>query len=143
MTLSKGNTRIGNNNTNNEVIVVKNLSKRFKIPQEKRTTVLEKLVGAVQGGQVYNEFWALKNISFTVKKGETLGIIGENGSGKSTLMKLIAGVLYPDKGEIQVKGKIAPFLEIGVGFQGDLTARENVYLYGSILGMGKKETRRC
>ncbi len=137
--LSKGTARVDKGTYNNEVIVVKNLSKRFKIPLEKRTTVLENLVGIVQGRRVYNEFWALRNISFSVKKGETLGIIGENGSGKSTLMKIIAGVLYPDKGEIHVKGRIAPFLELGVGFQGDLTARENVYLYGSILGMGKKE----
>ena len=93
----------------------------------------------LQGKQIYDEFWALRKVSFSIKKGETLGIIGENGSGKSTLLKLIAGVLYPDEGSIKVNGKIAPFLELGVGFQGDLTAKENVYLYGSILGMTKKE----
>lgn len=123
-----------------DVIIVENVSKHFKIPHEKRNTVLENIIGLVKGKkQSYEEFCALRNISFRVKKGETLGIIGENGSGKSTLLKIIAGVYQPDSGYIKVKGKIAPFLELGVGFQPELSAEENVRLYGAVMGMTKKE----
>lgn len=87
----------------------------------------------------YEEFWAIKNVSFEVGKGESLGIIGENGSGKSTLLKIIAGVYRPDTGCVKVHGKIAPFLELGVGFQPELTAEENVRLYGAVMGMNRKE----
>jgi len=121
-------------------IEVNNVSKRFKIPREKRTTVYENITGLFKGNRYsYEEFWALQDVSFKVKKGETLGIIGENGSGKSTLLKLIAGVLYPDTGKVRVNGKIAPFLELGVGFQPELTAEENVRLYGAVMGMTKTE----
>jgi lipopolysaccharide transport system ATP-binding protein len=106
---------------------------------EKRRTVFENLVGMLQGNLFnYDTFWALKDVSFNVKKGETFGVIGPNGSGKSTLLKLLAGVLYPESGRITVNGKIAPFLELGVGFQAELTARDNVYLYGAIMGLSKK-----
>jgi lipopolysaccharide transport system ATP-binding protein len=119
-------------------IVVENVSKRFKIPHERRRTVYENVAGLVKGNRYsYEEFWALQNVSFTVKRGETLGIIGENGSGKSTLLKVIAGVFYPDRGRVTVNGKIAPFLELGVGFQPELTADENVYIYGSIMGLNR------
>lgn len=121
-----------------DAIIVENVSKRFKIPHEKKRTVYENINGMLKGSRYsYEEFWALRNISFTVKRGETLGIIGENGSGKSTLLKVIAGVLYPDSGRVKVNGRIAPFLELGVGFQPELTAEENVYLYGSIMGMNR------
>lgn len=121
-----------------DAIIVENVSKRFKIPHEKKRTVYENITGILKGSRYsYEEFWALRNISFTVKRGETLGIIGENGSGKSTLLKIIAGVLYPDSGRVKVNGRIAPFLELGVGFQPELTAEENVYLYGSIMGMNR------
>jgi ABC-type glutathione transport system ATPase component len=120
-----------------DAIVVENVSKRFLIPKEKRRTVLENLTGILRNNS-YEEFSALKTISFRVKKGETLGIIGENGSGKSTLLKIIAGVLQPDTGTVKVVGKIAPFLELGVGFQPELTALENVSLYCSIMGMNHK-----
>ncbi len=122
-----------------DAIIVENVSKRFKIPHEKRNTVFENIAGVVTGKrQDYNEFCALQNISFSVKKGEKLGIMGENGSGKSTLLKIIAGVLAPTTGKVNVYGKIAPFLELGVGFQPELTAEENVRLYGAIMGMSKK-----
>lgn len=78
---------------------------------------------------------ALKNISFTVKKGEAVGIIGENGSGKSTLLKILANILRPGRGSVRINGKITPFLELGVGFQPDLTAKENIYIYGAIMGL--------
>jgi lipopolysaccharide transport system ATP-binding protein len=123
-----------------ESIVISGVSKRYRIPMEKRLTIYEKLMGAIKGSTFkYETFWALKNISFTVRKGETLGIIGPNGSGKSTLLKLLAGVLYPDSGSIRINGKIAPFLEFGVGFQPELTARENIFMYGAIMGLTKKE----
>ena len=98
------------------------------------------MVGLFRGGSYsYEVFNALQDISFTVSHGETFGIIGPNGSGKSTLLKILAGVLYPDSGEVRVNGKIAPFLEVGVGFQPDLTAKENIYLYGAIMGLSKRE----
>lgn len=123
-------------------IVVENVSKRFKIPHEKKRTVYDNVAGLVKGNKYsYEEFWALQNISFTVKRGETLGIIGENGSGKSTLLKVIAGVFYPDSGKVTVNGKIAPFLELGVGFQAELTADENVYIYGSIMGLNRAQIK--
>lgn len=118
-------------------IQVESVSKKFSIPHEKRRTVLENLTGILRDNS-FEEFSALKNISFKVKKGETLGIIGENGSGKSTLLKILAGVLQPDTGTVKVEGKIAPFLELGVGFQPELTALENVRLYCSIMGMDRK-----
>src|SRR5271157_1730744 len=123
-------------------IVVDNISKRYRIPLEKKRTVYENLTGIFSGNKGYQEFWALKDVSFSIKHGETFGVIGPNGSGKSTLLKMLAGVLYPDSGSIRVNGRIAPFLELGVGFQYELTARENIYLYGSVMGLTKKEVDR-
>lgn len=132
------NYNIDDNGKDN-AIIVENVSKHFKIPHEKKRTVFENIVGIFKGKNGYEEFWALIDVTFTVKRGDTIGIIGENGSGKSTLLKLIAGVLYPDSGKIKVNGIMAPFLELGVGFQPELSARENVYLYGAIMGISKKE----
>lgn len=123
-------------------IAIKNLSKKFRIPHEKRTTLFENLVGLIQGGYSYEEFWALKDVTFEVKKGETFGIIGENGSGKTTLLSIIANVLRADEGECRVDGRIAPFLGLGVGFEAELTGRENVYLYGSIMGLDRGEINK-
>jgi len=124
-------------------IIVEHLSKRFRIPHERKTTVYQHIAGLFHGGSYsYEEFAALQDISFTVKHGETFGIIGPNGSGKSTLLKILAGVLYPDGGRVQVNGKIAPFLELGVGFQPDLSAKDNIYLYGAIMGLTRKEIAR-
>jgi len=120
-------------------IVVENVSKCYRIPLEKKRTVYENIIGLFSGNKGYEEFWALKDVSFTVKRGETFGVIGPNGSGKSTLLKMLAGVLYPDSGRIKVNGKVAPFLELGVGFQPELTAKDNVYLYGSVMGLTRKE----
>jgi ABC-type polysaccharide/polyol phosphate transport system ATPase subunit len=107
---------------------------------KKKTRLLEHIAGAIKGtSSTYEEFWALKEVSFTVKRGETLGLISDNGSGRSTLLKIIAGGLTPDSGSVKVKGKIAPFLELGVGFNPELTAEDNVRLYGAIMGMSKKE----
>jgi len=132
------NGRRENNNPN--AIVVDKLSKTFKIPHERKITVFQNLVGLVRGGSYsYEVFNALQNLSFSVKHGETFGVIGPNGCGKSTLLKVIAGVLYPDGGTVSLNGKVAPFLELGIGFQPDLSAKENVYLYGAIMGMTRKE----
>jgi len=123
-------------------ITVKNISKKFRIPHEKKTTLFQNIIGLIRRQYSYEEFWALKSISFEVNRGETIGIIGRNGSGKSTLLKMLANVLYPDSGSITVNGKIASFLELGVGFQPELTAEDNVYIYSSILGMSRKETKK-
>ncbi len=125
-----------------DAIVVDNISKRFKIPHEKKTTLFQNIIGLVRRQFKYEEFWALNEVSLTVEKGETVGIIGRNGSGKSTLLKIMARVLYPDSGSIAMNGKVASFLELGVGFQPELTAEDNVYLYSSILGMSHKQTQK-
>jgi len=129
-----------------QVMKVEDLWKKFKIPHERRTTILENIAGALQileGKRfTYEEFWALKGINFSVKHGESIGVIGENGSGKSTLLKTIANILRPDRGRIKVAGKIAPILELGVGFHPDLTVKENVLVYGSIMGLKNSEVKR-
>ncbi|MEM3555941.1 MAG: ABC transporter ATP-binding protein [Candidatus Micrarchaeia archaeon] len=122
-------------------VEVKNLWKKFILPHEKRTTVFEMLT-KLHKKTTYEEFWALKEINFSVAKGESLGIIGENGSGKTTLLNLITNVIRPTKGEIKVNGRLTAFLELGVGFHPDMTAKENVYLYGALMGMSDKELDR-
>lgn len=125
---------------NSNVIVVENLSKRFRIPHERKLTVYENIIGFLRGGSyTYEELQVLNNISFTIKRGETFGVIGSNGSGKSTLLKILAGVLYPDSGNIKMIGKVSPFLELGIGFQPDLTAKENIFLYGAIMGLTRRQ----
>lgn len=125
---------------NSNAVVVENLSKRFRIPHERKLTVYENIVGLIKGGSYsYEEFQVLNDISFAIKRGETFGVIGPNGSGKSTLLKILAGVLYPDCGSIKMNGKIAPFLELGIGFQPELTAKENIFLYGAIMGLTKRQ----
>ena len=118
-----------------DIIEAKNLWKNYKIPHEKRNTLFETLYGLLDSKMGYESFTALKDINFTVKKGEWLGVIGHNGSGKSTLLKVIANTIRPTKGKITVKGKITSFLELGIGFQPDLTAKENIKIYGAIMGL--------
>ncbi len=123
-----------------DAIIVEHLSKRYRIPHERKQTIFEHLFSLFKGGAYsYEEFCALNDVSFRVRHGETYGIIGPNGSGKSTLLKILAGVLYADGGVKIVQGRIAPFIELGVGFQPDLTAKENIYLYGAIMGLKKRE----
>ena len=105
---------------------------------ETLSSVTSKLLGK-NTPIVQTKFWALKNTSFAVKEGETLGIIGKNGSGKSTILKLISRITYPNKGEINVRGRVGAFIELGAGLHPDLSGRENIYLYGAILGMKSSE----
>lgn len=126
-------------------IRIMNLSKRYEIYDNPRDRLkqfvlprLKQMMGKLPN-QYFNEFWALKDVSFEVKKGETVGIIGRNGSGKSTLLQMICGTLTPTSGSIQTNGRIAALLELGSGFNPEFTGRENVYLNASILGLSKEE----
>ncbi len=120
---------------------VRGVSKRFRLAHGQYNSVKERII---HGGRrkTTEDFWALTDVSLTVRQGETVGILGRNGSGKSTLLKCICGVLQPTKGEVAVRGKLAGLLELGAGFQQDLTGRENIYLNGSLLGMSKREVDR-
>lgn len=111
---------------------------RFNIASERIDNLKEYFIKLIKRELMFKEFLALKDVSFSVKKGEAWGIIGTNGSGKSTLLKLICGILKPYKGKVEVKGKIAPMIELGAGFDGDLTASENIFLNGAVLGYDKK-----
>src|SRR3989344_1660810 len=115
-----------------KIIEVRNLSKLFRISYEKKDTLFANIKGMMNPLQ-YSDLWALKDINFDVNKGESIGIIGENGSGKTTLLKILVGILTPTAGYSKIFGKIAPFLELGVGFNEDLTGRENSYLYSYIM----------
>ncbi|PIS09484.1 sugar ABC transporter ATP-binding protein [Candidatus Beckwithbacteria bacterium CG10_big_fil_rev_8_21_14_0_10_34_10] len=119
---------------NKTVISLNNISKKYILHHEKPTLV-ESLFKKKE------EFWALKNISLQLKKGEKLGIIGPNGAGKSTLLKLISGITYPTKGKVKTKGKIASLIDLSAGFHPDLTGEENIYINGLLLGMNKKEIK--
>src|ERR1700677_69105 len=116
---------------------IKDVSKRFRLATGKYNSIKERVIPRTRSS--HEEFWALNHVSFKVNEGETIGILGRNGSGKSTLLKCVCGVLQPTSGEVGVRGKLAGLLELGAGFQQDLTGRENVYLNGSMLGMSKKE----
>ena len=122
-------------------ITVENVSKDFRFLVSQPTSVKTILVNALRGkfdfGQV-QRFTALKNINFHVRQGEFLGIMGRNGAGKSTLMKLISGIYTPSQGKISVSGRIAPLIELGAGFHGDLSGEENIFLNAAILGVGRK-----
>jgi len=119
-------------------IKVENVSMRFNLSQEKVDNLKEYVIKLAKGELFYQEFWALKNISFYVKRGEKMGIVGLNGAGKSTLLKLISGVMKPTTGNITVNGGIVPLLELGGGFDGNYTGRENIFLRGALLGYSKE-----
>ncbi|WP_379135468.1 ABC transporter ATP-binding protein [Paenibacillus sp. sgz500958] len=125
-----------------EVIVdVHNVSMRFNMTTEKISTLKEYLIKRFKRQISYNEFWALNDVSFTINKGEIFGVLGLNGAGKSTLLKVIAGVMKPTKGKVEVFGRMAPLIELGAGFDAELTARENIFLNGAVLGYSKKEMK--
>jgi len=119
-------------------ISVKNISKTFRIPHEKMSSLRGTAVNLFRSGG-YEEFKALDDVSFEVKKGEFFGIIGRNGSGKSTLLKILANIYQPEKGKIKIDGMVSPFLELGIGFNPELSGRDNVYLNATVLGMTKNQ----
>ena len=123
--------------SNETVIKFDHVTKKFS--QLNQKTFKEFIPALIRGEQTTESFTALSDISFEIKKGETVGIIGPNGSGKSTILKLIAGVMSPNSGKITVKGKISPLIELGAGFHPELTGSENIYLNGAILGLKRKE----
>lgn len=121
------------------IINVEHVSMRFNLSSEKFDSFKEYVIKSLKKQVSYDEFWALKDVSFEVKRGDSLGLIGLNGSGKSTMLKTIAGVLKPTKGNVTVGGNIAPLIELGAGFDMDLTARENVFLNGALLGYNRAQ----
>lgn len=122
-----------------KIIEAENLSIKYNKSTERVDSIKEYLIRKLKGQMKFEEFWALNDVSFSIGKGETVGIIGFNGSGKSTLLKVIAGVLKPAKGRVSVQGSVAPLIELGAGFDPDLSARENIYLNGAVLGYNRKQ----
>lgn len=120
-------------------IKVENVSKTFILPHEKTSSIKSAFINLHKRKKGYEKQQVLNNISFEIKKGEFFGIVGRNGSGKSTLLKLLAGIYTPDSGTIHAHGKLTPFIELGVGFNPELTGRENVFLNGALLGFSRKE----
>ena len=124
------------------MIKIENVSMKFNLEIEKDFSMKQAFVDLFTKKKKKNkkndDFWALKNVSFTVDKGEVVGLIGSNGAGKSTLLKVVSGVMKPTSGKVTVQGVISPMIELGAGFDGNLTARENIYLNGAILGYSKK-----
>lgn len=116
------------------MITVNHLSLCYRMASDRVTSLKEYAVRLLRGKLNYTEFWALKDVSFSVKKGEVLGIVGHNGAGKSTLLKVISGILKPTKGSVSISGSVVPMLELGSGFDMELTGRENIFLNGAILG---------
>lgn len=123
------------------VIRVENISKNFVLPHEKVSSVKSLFTGVAKRDSKQNKETqhALKNISLEIKKGEFFGIVGRNGSGKSTLLKILAGIYQPTKGHVKTYGKLVPFIELGVGFNPELSGRDNVFLNGAMLGFSHKE----
>lgn len=120
-------------------ITVKNLHKSFRLPTEQAFGLKQAFFNRLRGIKGYKEQKVLKGLDFEIKQGEFLGIVGRNGSGKSTLLKILAGIYYPEKGEVTINGTLVPFIELGVGFNPELTGRENVYLNGALLGFSNHE----
>lgn len=120
-----------------DAITVKNLSKKFRLPHEKHSSLKQAVLNFHR--RSYEQLEVLDDINFSVKQGEFFGIVGRNGSGKSTLLKLLAGIYAPTSGGVQIHGQLTPFIELGVGFNPELTGRDNVYLNGTIFGMSRKQ----
>ena len=125
-----------------EIIKVDHVSMRFSLASEKIDSFKDYFIKTLKQQISYEEFWALKDVSFSVNRGEALGLIGLNGSGKSTMLKVIAGVLKPTKGSVEIGGSIAPLIELGAGFDMDLTASENIFLNGALLGYSRKDMEK-
>lgn len=126
-------------NNDDIAISVRDVTKTFRVPTEASNGIKQKIINVLKGKKGYREFTPLQDISFDIKKGDFFGIVGRNGSGKSTLLKLISGIYTPNEGAITVNGTLTPFIELGVGFNPDLTGRENIFLNGALLGFSKIE----
>ena len=120
------------------VIEANQVSVRFNLAKERTDSIKEYILKLIRGKLNYTPFEALKNVSFQIRKGESVGIVGGNGAGKSTLLKCISGIYRPTSGSVHTRGLIAPLIELGAGFDGDLTARENIFLNGAVMGLDKK-----
>ncbi|MCI8938446.1 MAG: ABC transporter ATP-binding protein [Dorea sp.] len=127
---------------NTDIISVDQVSMKFRLASERVDSLKEYFIKTIKSQISTNEFWALKDVSFHVRKGDALGLIGLNGSGKSTMLKIIAGVLKPTKGSVAVRGEVAPLIELGAGFDFDLTAGENIFLNGALMGRSHEEMER-
>lgn len=125
--------------SNNIAISVKNLHKSFRLPTERSWGLKQAIFNRLRGIKGYKDQQVLRGLDFEVKKGEFLGIVGRNGSGKSTLLKILSGIYYPSEGQITINGTLVPFIELGVGFNPELTGRENIYLNGAMLGFSNSE----
>lgn len=123
----------------NIAIEVKHVKKSFKLPTDKSWGLKMAIISRFKGVKGYTKQEVLKDVNFNVKSGEFLGIVGRNGSGKSTLLKILSHIYIPDSGEVKVNGKLVPFIELGVGFNPELTGKENVYLNGAMLGFSNRE----
>ena len=123
------------------VIEVKDVWKKFRIYRERSRMLKEVFINLFRGGDRYEEFWALKGVSLSVRRGEAVGIIGKNGAGKSTLFKVMCGVLRPERGTVEIRGRISPLIELEAGFHPELTGIENIYLNGAIYGMTRREVQ--
>ena len=124
------------------MIEVKNLTKIYRIPHERHNTLFEVLIGYIKHQMDWEPFCALDNLTFKINQGEIIGLIGKNGSGKTTLLKILSGITPPTKGTYTVKGSVAPFLSLGIGFHHELTAKENLFLYGAIIGISRKKIEK-
>ena len=120
------------------IIELKNVTMEFNMPSEKVDSIKEYAIRLIQGRLHFNKFTALNNVSFQVQQGEIFGIVGFNGSGKSTILKIVSGIMKPTKGSAKAYGTISPMIELGAGFDPELTGRENIYLNGSLMGYSRK-----
>lgn len=127
------------NPDDNIAIRVKNVHKSFRLPTEQSFGLKQAIFNRLRGIKGYKDYQVLKGIDLEIKRGEFVGIVGRNGSGKSTLLKILAGIYWPEKGDITINGNLVPFIELGVGFNPELTGRENVYLNGALLGFSNEE----
>jgi ABC-2 type transport system ATP-binding protein/lipopolysaccharide transport system ATP-binding protein len=123
------------------VIQLDNVALRYRLAQQRIPSLKEYAIHLVRGALVYRELWALSDVSFTVERGEVVGIVGRNGAGKSTLLKVISGILKPTRGRIHVGGRVSPLLELGTGFDIELTGRENVFLNALLLGRSRRDVQ--
>ncbi len=121
------------------MIEVEDISKEFRIPHEKTKTLFHKLSSVFRQSYDYETLYAVRNATFSVGEGEFVGIVGRNGSGKTTLLRILAGIYRPTSGNYRLNAEVAPFLDIGVGFQGDFSCRDNIYISGALLGFSRRE----